>query len=147
MPALLSMAIQNWPSNISSSNEPIGRNSFFSPINNQSRLMQSTMSTWSEPIGKPQLALHLSYVSYFATGEGVTMCLAIAKDAATASRILKERIPDYFFAGIVTVPICSSAGEEAKGILNSVSEAVLSNLMSASLGCGYYFSELHYNKT
>jgi len=86
-------------------------------------------------------------VSYFATGEGVTVYVAVADRSSTCRRILEERIPDYFRAGIVTVPIDSSNDAEARGIVAAIPVVVLETLAATARGSGYYFSELHYNQS
>lgn len=88
---------------------------------------------------------YLSYMNYFATGEGLRSCLAVAGTAEAAERILKEKLPEYFHRGIVTTFIDTNADAKAKAMIKWMSPAAIDTLRQIPLGTGHYFTEIYYN--
>ena len=89
--------------------------------------------------------LYLCYMNYHATGEGVRSCIAVAGSAKEAERLIKEKLPNYFHAGLVTKPIDEDAGDEAMRMLEWVPLRVKVTLGGMPRGTGEYYSELYYN--
>ena len=58
--------------------------------------------------------LYVCYMNYHATGEGVRSCISIAGSVQRAEQIMKEKLPEYFYIGIVTYPINEGAGEDVE---------------------------------
>jgi hypothetical protein len=87
----------------------------------------------------------ISYMNYFATGEGVTSWIAVAGDASSSEELLKERLPDYFHSLIVTSSICSNMGDDAIRAMRSIPESVRDTLRKIPVGCGHFCTELHFN--
>lgn len=92
-----------------------------------------------------QAGWHISYMNYYATGEGVTSYLMVAGRAELSERLLKERIGEYFHPGIVTTAIDINANEDAVKMINWIPESAKELLGKIPLSTGYYFTELHYN--
>jgi hypothetical protein len=92
-----------------------------------------------------EAGLYLSYMNYFATGEGMMSSLAVADTAEAAERTLKERLPDYFHCGIVTTAIDTYADEETKTMIQWIPLAASEVLRQLPPGAGHYFAEIHYN--
>lgn len=88
---------------------------------------------------------YLSYMNYFATGEGLRSCLAVAGTAGAAERILKERLPEYFHGGIVTTAINTEADADAKAMIQWIPPAASETLRQLPLNTGHYFTEIYYN--
>lgn len=88
---------------------------------------------------------HISYMNYFATGEGVTACIAVAGEAEYAKRVLKEKLPEFFHQFMVTEPIDFTASDEAKMMIKWIPEEAKKMLARLPRGAGYYFTEFHYN--
>lgn len=88
---------------------------------------------------------HLSYMRYYATGEGVTLCIAIGGSHAYTENLLKERLDQYFHRAIETSPINRGMTTDFQSILGWVPESVKENFRRIPPGAGYYFSELYYN--
>ena len=92
-----------------------------------------------------EAGLYLSYMNYFATGEGMTSSLAVAGTAEAAERMLKDRLPEYFHRGIVTTSIDTYADEEAKAMIQWIPLAASETLRQIPPSAGHYFTEIHYN--
>lgn len=92
-----------------------------------------------------EAGLYLSYMNYFATGEGVRSSLAVAGTAEAAERILKERLPEYFHRGILTTSIDTYADEDTKAMIQWIPLAASETLRQLPPSAGHYFAEIHYN--
>ena len=103
------------------------------------------MNIDSEKTGFIDQGWYLSYMRYYATGEGVTLCIAVGRSAEYAENVLKERIDEYFHRAVETRPITREMGKDVQVMLEWVPEAVKENFRQIPFGAGYYFSELYYN--
>lgn len=103
------------------------------------------MENTSAPPTLLEAGWYLSYMNYFATGEGLRSCLAVAGTAEAAERILKEKLPEYFHRGIVTTPIDVGADTDAKAMIQWIPPAASETLQRIPLGTGHYFTEIYYN--
>ena len=92
-----------------------------------------------------EAGLYLCYMNYHATGEGVTSCISIAGSAQRAELLIKEKLPEYFHAGLVTGSIKEGASEDVMRMIEWIPERVKSTLARIPRGTGEYYSELHYN--
>lgn len=88
---------------------------------------------------------YLSHMYYYATGEGVTLCIAIGGSHSYAENVLKERIDKYFYRAIETSAIDKEMRKNPSVILQMIPDEVKEKFRKFPLGAGYYFSELHYN--
>lgn len=91
------------------------------------------------------IGLHLSYMNYCATGEGVTSCICVAGSAQRAEHILKEKLHPYFHVGIVTFAINEDAGDDVRRMLELIPPRVRVILADIPRGTGEFYSEFHYN--
>jgi hypothetical protein len=91
------------------------------------------------------VGLYLGYMNYHATGEGVRSCISIAGSAGEAARLIKERLPEYFHAGVITEAIVEGMDSQALRMLNWIPAPVKEALARMPRGAGEYFSELYYN--
>ena len=89
--------------------------------------------------------LYLCYMNYHATGEGVRSCISVAGSAQRAEHLIKEKLPDYFHVGLVTLPIDENADEDAVQMIEWIPLRVKATLARIPRGTGEYYSELHYN--
>ena len=97
---------------------------------------------------KPDLldcGLYISYMNYFATGEGATSCVAVGSSPRHAEDVLKKRINEYFHRGVETVPLDREMNEEARSMLAHVPDDVKASLRRMPRSAGHYFSEFYYN--
>lgn len=92
-----------------------------------------------------EAGLYLCYMNYHATGEGVTSCISIAGSAQRAEQLIKEKLPEYFHAGLVTGLIKEDASEDVMRMVEWIPERVKSTLVRIPRGTGEYYSEFHYN--
>jgi hypothetical protein len=88
---------------------------------------------------------YLSYMYYHATGEGVTLCIAIGGSRSYAESVLKERLHKYFYPAIETHPMDKEMRGGPSVILQMIPEEVKEKFRRFPLGAGHYFSELYYN--
>ncbi|GAA0719268.1 hypothetical protein [Dokdonella soli] len=88
---------------------------------------------------------YLAYCYYYATGEGVTVILAIAGSAYRAERLFKERADQFFHRGMAVIPLEDSEDPEARYALSLIPDPVLTHLKKNPTGTTEYCSELHYN--
>jgi hypothetical protein len=89
--------------------------------------------------------LHLCYMNYHATGEGVTSCIAVAGSAQRAEHLIKAKLPEYFHAGLVTVSIGEDASDDVLRMIEWIPLQVRTTLSDIPRGAGEYYSEFHYN--
>lgn len=89
--------------------------------------------------------LHIGYMNYVATGEGVTSCICVAGSSQRARKMLCERLDPYYHRGIVTSSIESSADEESRRMVALVPPKISNILAEIPAGAGEYYSEFHYN--
>jgi hypothetical protein len=93
-----------------------------------------------------EAGLHLSYMNYGATGEGMTYCLAIAGSAHGAERVLQEKLPTFFHTLIVTARLEVGANEDVLKLMAWIPQAVQERLCRIPRrGGAQYFTEFHYN--
>lgn len=84
---------------------------------------------------------HVAYCQYFATGEGVTIFIAMGGSYSHAENMFKRHVPEYFYPGLVIQPV-DSAIEGMEGLLPL---PVLELLAKHPRGTTEYFSTTHYN--
>jgi hypothetical protein len=89
--------------------------------------------------------LYISYMNYYATGEGVTSCIAVGGSYSYVEDVLKKRIDGYFHRGVETVPLDREMNEDARSMLARVPDDVKDALRRMPRTAGYYFSEFYYN--
>lgn len=89
--------------------------------------------------------LYLCYMNYHATGEGVRSCISVAGSAQRAEHLIKEKLPNYFHVGLVTVSIDEDADEDAIRMVEWIPLRVRTTLAGIPRGTGEYYSEFHYN--
>lgn len=92
-----------------------------------------------------EAGLYLSHMNYYATGEGVRSCLAIGSSKEHAERLLKEKLPDYFHALIVTGLAEVNASEDILQMIEWLPTKVRDALAEMPRGTAEYYSEFHYN--
>jgi hypothetical protein len=87
----------------------------------------------------------ISYMNYYATGEGVTSWVAVSGDALSAEALLKERLDKFYHPLILTSPICIDMDADATRAMGAISDSVKSVLEKLPLGTGHFCTELHFN--
>jgi hypothetical protein len=89
--------------------------------------------------------LYISYMNYYATGEGVTSCVAVGGSLKYVEDVLKKHIDEYFHRVVQTVPLDREMNEDARSMLARVPDEVKDSLRRMPQGAGHYFSEFYYN--
>lgn len=92
-----------------------------------------------------EAGLYLSHMNYYATGEGVRSCFAIGGSQEHAERLLKEKLPAYFHAFIVTGPVEANARQDILEMIEWLPTKVRDSLAQMPPGAAEYYSEFHYN--
>lgn len=92
-----------------------------------------------------EAGLYLSHMNYYATGEGVRSCLAIGGSREHAERLIKEKLPNYFHALIVTGPAEVNASQDILEMIEWLPTNVRNALAEMPNGAAEYYSEFHYN--
>ncbi len=88
--------------------------------------------------------VHVAYVRYFATGEGVRIFLAVGKGYVKTERLFKINVPEYFHAGMVVKPLDSEDVKMAQ-VSDLLPESVLKLFTKNPPRTTEYFSTVHYN--
>ena len=78
--------------------------------------------------------LYISYMIYYATGEGVTSYVAVGGSHTHVENVLKKRIDEYFHRGVQTVPLDRKMNEEARSMLARVPDDVKDSLRQIPRG-------------
>ncbi|HPW33714.1 MAG TPA: hypothetical protein PLF92_12470 [Arenimonas sp.] len=88
--------------------------------------------------------VHVAYVRYFATGEGVRIFVAVGKGYVTTERLFKVNVPEYFHGGMVVKPLDSEDAKMAQ-VTDLLPRAVVKLFTESPPRTTEYFSTLHYN--
>ena len=89
--------------------------------------------------------LYISYMNYYATGEGVTSCVAVGGSRRYAEEVLKKRIDEYFHRAVETSPLNREMNEDARHMAARIPDDVKDALRRMPRSAGYFFSEFYYN--
>jgi hypothetical protein len=90
---------------------------------------------------------YVSYLVYSGQGEGSVFLMVVAGDAAYAERMLRGKVDEYFYSGIVTKRLGDDLIDEATGwrmvdLVPGKIREVLGNLPSWA---GHYLCEFEFN--
>jgi hypothetical protein len=88
--------------------------------------------------------LHIAFARYFATGEGVSIFIAVGGSYALAEDIFRKNVPEYFYPCMKVEPV-ESQDEEVLLITALLPEAILKIFSDNLPGSTEYFSKVHYN--
>lgn len=88
--------------------------------------------------------VHVAYVRYFATGEGVRIFLAVGNGYVKTERHFKVNVPEYFHPGMEVKPLNSKDVEMAL-VTDLLPQAVVKLFTQDSPRTAEYFSTVHYN--
>ena len=96
---------------------------------------------------KPKKTLdqvHIAYCEYFATGEGVSVFIALGGSYSHAESVFKKHVPDYYHVGLIVHPLVlpRNGGEQIIGLLP---QPLLDLFSTNPDGTTEYFSTVHYN--
>lgn len=87
--------------------------------------------------------VHIAYCEYFATGEGVTVMVAVGCSALHAERVFKQHADPYFHIGMV-VGRLNSGDPRVQNMMRMVPPAAL-QLFECPEGVPQYYGEIHFN--
>lgn len=87
---------------------------------------------------------YIAYSFYYATGEGVTVFIALGGSPEHTEQLFRARVPEYFQAGMKLCPL-DNAAEDVVRIKAMVAGSVLELFERHPPGTTEYFSHLHYN--
>ncbi len=88
--------------------------------------------------------VHVAYVRYFATGEGVRIFVAVGRGYAKTERLFKVNVPKYFHAGMEVKPLDSEDVKIAQ-LIDLLPQAVVKLFTENPLRTTEYFATVHYN--
>ena len=88
--------------------------------------------------------IHIAYLIYFATGEGVSIFVAVGSGYVEAERVFKRNVPEYFHVGMKVQPRASEDVEMAY-VIKLLPKAVLKLFKRNPPRTTEYFSIVHYN--
>ena len=86
----------------------------------------------------------VAYSAYYATGEGVTIHIAIGGSENHAVGHFRENVPDYFQAGL-KIRSWTDEDDEFESVKEFVPPTVIDLLTSNPKGSTEWFSVTHYN--
>lgn len=86
---------------------------------------------------------YIAYCDYFATGDGVTVIVAVGCSASHAERVFKQHAQPYFHPGMV-VGRLDSADPEVRRMVRMVPAPAL-QLLERAEGVPQFYGELHFN--
>lgn len=89
--------------------------------------------------------LVLCCVDYYATGEGRTLCVAIACGREAAEKLLTSHVDPYFASGRQIAAIEEGMDEHIAYLLAYVPSAARIALHTAPSGFARYYAELYFN--
>jgi len=88
--------------------------------------------------------VHVAYVRYYATGEGVRIFVAVGSGYVKTERLFKVNVPEYFQGGMEVKPLDSEDVKMAQ-INDFLPQAVVKLFTENPPRTTEYFSTLHYN--
>ena len=88
--------------------------------------------------------VHIAYLRYIATGEGVRIFVAVDSSYVKTERLFKRNVPEYFHVGMRVLPL-DSEDVEMSHLLDLLPQAVLKLFSDTPPGTTEYFSTVHYN--
>ena len=86
----------------------------------------------------------VAFSLYYATGEGVTIFVAIGSSANHAEKVYRENVPEYFHAGL-QVFRWDDASSEFDEVKRYIPQSVIELLSGNPRGTTEHFSHTHYN--
>lgn len=89
--------------------------------------------------------LYMSYMNYYATGEGVRSCISVGGSAEYSEKQLKKRIPDYFHPAVVTTAVNEAMNPDSIKMIGWIPDPVKKALSEMPRGAGEFYSEFYYN--
>jgi len=101
-------------------------------------------STVTKELNMKMDEVHVAYVRYYATGEGVRIFVAVGKGYFKTERLFKVNVPKYFHGGMEVKPLDSEDVRMAQ-INDFLPQAVLKLFTESPPRTTEYFSTLHYN--
>ena len=87
---------------------------------------------------------YVAYSLYYATGEGVTIFVAIGSSANHAEKVFRDKVPKYFHAGL-QVFRWDDASSEFDEVKRYSPQPVIDLLAGNPRGTTEHFSHTHYN--
>lgn len=88
--------------------------------------------------------VHVAYVRYYATGEGVRIFVAIGCGHVKTERLFKVNVPEYFHAGMEVKPLDSEDVKMAQ-VTDLLPQAIVKLFTESPPRTTEYFSTVHYN--
>lgn len=88
--------------------------------------------------------VHVAYLKYYATGEGVRIFVAVGNGYVKTERLFKVNVPEYFHAGIEVKPLDSEDVKMAQ-VIDLLPQAVVKLFSENPPRRTEYFSTVHYN--
>jgi len=88
--------------------------------------------------------VHVAYVRYYATGEGVSIFVAVGCGYVKTEHIFKVNVPECFHAGMEVKPLDSEDVKMAQ-VMDLLPHAVVKLFTQSPPRTTEYFSTVHYN--
>lgn len=87
---------------------------------------------------------HIAYCQYFATGEGVSIFIALGGSYNHAESVFKKHVPEYYHPGVI-IHSLELRREGMEQISPLLPQSVLDLMINNPNGTTDYFSIVHYN--
>ena len=87
---------------------------------------------------------YVAFSLYYATGEGVTIFVAMGSSAKHAEKVFREKVPEYFHAGL-QVFRWDDVSSELDEVKRYIPQPVIELLATNPRGTTEHFSHTHYN--
>lgn len=88
--------------------------------------------------------VHVAYVKYYATGEGVRIFVAVGSGFVKTERLFKVNVPEYFQVGMEVKPLDSEDVNLAL-VIDLLPQAVVKLFTENPRRTTEYFSTVHFN--
>lgn len=89
--------------------------------------------------------VHITYCDYYATGEGVTVLIALGGTAESARETFQQSAPTYFHQGLVEDVLVEDAGPNTRRMQRWVPQAAMDIIATNPPGTTTYYAALHFN--
>lgn len=86
-----------------------------------------------------------AFNEYFATGEGMTVWIALGGSPEHAEQVFRAHVPAYFQQGMTVARLSDPELADARTTRRFVPDAILELIEGNPPGSTTYFSRLHFN--
>lgn len=88
---------------------------------------------------------HVAYCEYYATGEGVTVFVAVGGTESSAKNAFLRHVPDYFHRGLETDVLTDESFPSTRRMIHWIPQPAIELVAKNPPGTMYYYATLHFN--